>query len=145
MLNETLCRQGCITSAIDEQKVRAYLFEMSNTTDDWCYQELIKKALDALGNDEGKIIAFLNAAEDESKPVLDSLYEELIEKFPSNEMENAIGAVVEWEKARISEVNLRAKYVRHWELYFDGKRHWTYDEWMKEWPTYEDYKSAHPE
>lgn len=47
------------------------------------------------------------------------------------------------EKARNEELNLKAKYAEPWEWCSDGKRKWTYDEWMKEWPTYDDYKRAH--
>lgn len=130
---------------MDEKKVRALLHEMHIFyQDDLYFYELQKKALEAFGNNEEEVIGFLKSLEGDLKLVADSLSDELIEKFPSDEMKDAFDAISEWSKTYVKEINLRITYSRPWIEYFDGERRWTYDEWMKEWPTYEDYKCSHP-
>ena len=132
---------------VNKKAVLAILLEADNIEfgDYMAWEQWRERAQEMLfAYDEKEVIDFIVTADDDTKHYIYLLYEELIEKFPSVEMEEAIDPVIEWVKAYRNEIYLLKTYSEHWEECFDGKRHWTYDEWMQEWPTYEDYKRTHP-
>jgi len=55
--------------------------------------EYWNKLADALGDDEQDIIDFINSLDDEGKLWMSEIYEEVVEKFPSDAMETVFASL----------------------------------------------------
>lgn len=53
------------------------------------FEDYLDRIIELLGDDEGEILEFMEAVDEKYAPCIDEFYEELIEKFPSDEMEEA--------------------------------------------------------
>lgn len=95
----------------------SYLFE------DWT-----RRVLEALGDDETEVLKFIKVASNDVESYLYSIYEELVGKFPSEQMEETMSALMRREDARNREISLKRMYSAPWVELFDGKRRWAYDE-----------------
>lgn len=54
---------------------------------DFDFEGYVEQLVELLGDDEGDILDFMESVDDKYTPYFDEIYEEVIEKFPSNEME----------------------------------------------------------
>ncbi|MCU6720876.1 hypothetical protein OCV67_13195 [Porcipelethomonas ammoniilytica] len=66
----------------------------------WLEEEVWNPRLEALGEDEDDIIEFMDNADEEVLAALWSVYDELMDKFPSKKMDRAIDRYLEnYQKA----------------------------------------------
>lgn len=61
----------------------------------WLERDVWQPRLEALGEDEDDIIEFMDNADEEILSALWSVYDELMDKFPSEKMDNAIDRYLE--------------------------------------------------
>lgn len=61
----------------------------------WLEKEVWIPRLEALGNDEDDIIKFMDNADKETLSYLYAVYDELMDKFPSDKMDKAIDRYLE--------------------------------------------------
>ena len=61
----------------------------------WLEKEVWIPRLEALGNDEDDIIEFMDNADNETLSYLYAVYDELMDKFPSDKMDKAIDRYLE--------------------------------------------------
>ncbi len=61
----------------------------------WLEEEIWIPRLEALGNDEDDIIKFMDNADKETLSYLYAVYDELMDKFPSDKMDKAIDRYLE--------------------------------------------------
>lgn len=54
------------------------------------FNDYLDQIIESLGDDESEILEFLESVDEKYAPCIDEFYEEIIEKFPSDEMEEAL-------------------------------------------------------
>ena len=76
---------------IDIKKVKKIIKERKKLSlyDEFGLEKKWKELLEALGNDEEEVYNFLMSIDDELKPWIEEIYEEITEKFPTERIEDA--------------------------------------------------------
>jgi len=84
---------------VDTEKYNQLLEERKALhVNDPIVDEYYDKMVEALGDDEQDIIDFINSLDDNTKMWIEEIYEEVVEKFPSDAME-AVFATIPTEYA----------------------------------------------
>lgn len=81
---------------MDRKKVLAIMDQHIATASDirFSFDEYLYKIVDAFGDDEEEVLDFLATADDTHADWVEEFYEELLEKFPSEEMQEMLHCCV---------------------------------------------------